>query len=685
MTVSLPANAVGPFSCPYEMIWPTLAGFLVTPAATPYSPNWGFPIYPDDDPTKGRIFPGTYGSSIGPCTLLTKRKNTWVENKKISIQKAGPVNWWGTTKGTVGMRNAKYVLSYYGPKSRLFPDGFVYGTSSSHREVYMDGGVVALAPGPVTGAALVHITAEADLVRFSPSLYYIVVICIMEGKEYICYRPLPEERYPGDISDAAIKQLISVVRDDPRGWVMAGCVSVDGYDTPTSPFFFSEDGTKASSIRLKNYTFDSGEGGAVTEKIGSLIEVTFSPTTGVTVTDSKNDPPYEYTEYGKKEDYGDWTSSELDVYGGSHTWEEHQLAVTETMSGRQIVAVDYVGNEQIIVRLTIDVERGFLKDWMLGKDSFLDIQVPGYPAGTYYPTNYNHLNNNLHLGEVKPAGPRDHTANIWIKDKLLVSLDYTIAGTNYSHLVEATENINSDPVTKILVKSTHERVYARYFDVRGQVLVGSINREQLTWNTNPAGTPVVVYGPRDHTGRYTVTITYVGGGDDRITTHRREIAEIATSITDSVSSVFATNGDADTSIFTKVWPEPLGFYTQTGWDTMKAWDANFEWGWSYHTYTGSRPTLNNDSSKGNLSSKYHYQSVQTMSLEGWLGIGILRHNKFTQECGVGFTPTKVLLGNFYIPDPEKPSTLKLFTVASTELSAATSLAGGDKLYPIGVI
>lgn len=676
-------NLIGPFSVATKWEVPTVSGFLVYPAATADSPGWGFPIYPLDangmeDVTKGRIFPGTYGAE-GQYTAIVKPGSSWVERKTKEIQSVGPVNWWGPVRPTSVDTSTprRFVLSYWGPKSRHFADGHVYGTSSNHNYIYMDGGVLSIAPGPVLGAALRAMTTE-DKYKFPTSSYWLIAACVEGTSEVVYRRPMDSVAYQCNLIpevEARLRQIEDL--DNPSGWHKIGAVTLSDFLPPTTPWFFNESGTQMSAIRLSLKTFDASPGVSVTETIGSHIRVSIGADT-VSTSNFTNDPPFSYKEIGKKQNFGIWTTPP-DIYGYTHTFEEHQLDCKATMSGTQIVAVDYVHDVEIVVRLSMVLERGFVKDFMYGTDPV------GVPA---LLNNHGIVDNPDSIGVLDPPDLRDHRASLWYYDSVVEKLTFAVGGVSYSYTTESTRQDADSPVTKNLVSSIFERQHIRYLDVRMPVILSKYEAEEVRWGAGPPGDPVLS-GVTSGDGLGRRVAFYTAGQTGLLIKRTKELIcvdmEVVEGRTAILQEVIDSSGDDQWSAFGNEPPAPLRTGSLTDWDTMKTWESDFTWTWTYKSYVGNRPTLNDDDSKGKISSRSAIPVELPMSRGGWEGITGLRHSDFTQDFGVAVTPEKALLANMYVPNVRKlDGSFALYTVASEGIDAVT-LTGGNRLYPLGVI
>lgn len=652
-TLSL-ENAISPFSSVTGLTWPTVSGFIVTPGETASSPGWGFPIYPGDDSTKPRIFPGTLGGEH-QRTVLREVKGAWKEHKTKELQSAGSIDWWGYAPDSLpGTKRA--IISYNGPKSRHFPDGFQYGASSRDSHIYMNGGLVGIAPGPVTGACLRRVNiADIEYVNYKHRL---VVVCLEGGKETMYIRLLPSVVFESRLTAEAEKLLSRKRTDKLEGWDKLGEVGSAGYDTPTSPWFFNKSGTEAQCIRVKDHTYSptGGSGESVTQKVGHRFKMTVSDTFASTQ-NLGNDAPFVYTETGSKTLLGNWTPALLDEDGYSHTWEEIEVKSHNTLTGTQVVAVDYVDDAEVIVRMTIDSTLGFIKDYMKGMDTYVDTPELSILKNTGQYQNRlvatGRLVDDFASPTVRTNG--DHRGMLWTFTDARTTLDYSVGGQAYMIAVEAQHNTRNNETENILTHAYNDRAYVRYLDVRSEVVFVTLDRTD--WDVASANV------------------------------YPKAAEATATDLTPTEGTFynyFADSGPIQAVPIVSSFRAPLRVWVQADYVEARALPDG-EWTWQYSTYTGKKPTSNDDNSKGKYNSFWHIRTEDYQTQEGYLGMGMIRHSRYTQECGVAITPEGSLVASLNVPDPaDAAKTKKLYVVHSTDIDPAT-LAGGKRLYPLGII
>lgn len=695
-------NLLGPFSTFISLEWPDFNGFIVQPHASNTSPAWGTPFI--DSKTGARIFPGTLSGSY-PNTSLTKVKGKFKERKSESIQSVGPVNWFGEKISSKASSVRRHVLSYYGPASRHFADpSFQYGSESAHREVYYGGGVVGIAPGPVTGAALTLISSVTKG-TYPYHNFFLVVVCIEGGKEVVYRRPCNVPMYKNKITDAQVKYLTQKqdLKATPQleGWLRIGEATPSDYDTPTTPYFFSEDGKSASAIRFKDRTFDplsSGDSSVTTEKVGTVVTLSLSEST-VSVSLTQNDPPYEFSETGTKTEPGMWTTPP-DAYGHTHKYWEETMKVQATMTGAQIVAVDYVDNERILVRLKIDSILGWTKDFAVGMDASnedngwneTDPNNGGGHANTFRANGaYQPFTTSPHpdcLGRTDPPGPGDHSHRLWYNTKIDTALEFTVAGVDHVAKLEGYSYEYSDPAALIFSTTKHSRIRVRYFDVRATTLIGQVEVQEHDWSGQKIYWTKAEVGATVLTNKqYTQYVSYVYSGRS-VKTAPSYFLENWLSFNEATSWIQMVQQGYDGA-------QPT--YNAAGYDYgTRAW----EWTWRKRTYYGDYPSENKTNSKGWASSQYCWFAyllsgrppLLDWTQSGWRGTKSLGNNGLAGVGNFAIHPEGHLVGNFYGEDLSKwvrpivQDQSTLYTVRSgDEGFDPVTQAGGARLYPLGTI
>ena len=704
------ANPLSPLSQITSVVWPEYTGFLCEVHEKADTEAFGFPLYPldkdgNEDTSKERIFPGTVGGTPNKALLgksakpeykmepdpsnpgqfmPVEQKRKWKEYRDKKYQSVGCINWWGAKMNEASTKTdaRKWILSYAGPNTRYFQDGFSYGTSKSHNEIYCQGGIVAVALGPVTGAAMVKIPKET--LNNTPSLegytHFIVCVCIEEDKEVVyrnlCRKPV----FKKDMTDAIYKVMQSKHNYDHTnrndGWLKLCDITLDKeYKRAATPFFFSEDGTKAAAIRLRDFKFiaDVADGVEVTEEIGSKITVTIaSAVTSASFSNDKNDEPYAWTEIGDFVDLG--TVS----IGGGVTLDEKSFSVHGTMTGTQIVAVDYDKNTLIECKYRVDSTRGFTKDWVK-ENSGIDgpsgwAEAGGGMSGVYSPYRpYANackpipvVDDFLMLGMTYPNGPQNHQDQLFYSDTVFNTLEWRLGGKLQVAVIELGQIItNKETTTRAISETMASRMFVRHLDLRAPILFVHISEEHLLYASATPSTAEAIEREswcKDFSDPEATTYTHIAS-----------------------KTPAAAEG-----IGVPPFP-PLGENRAANWTSvLGTWTETTHWEWKAKTYRGVPPDTNDDDSKGKINSKSKYNSYNfSLIANSWIGMKQLEDRIYqNKDMGVGVlppTPDVEYLANMELYDLElDDGTLTLYTVQSGTLDAEKTM-GGKRLYPLGII
>jgi hypothetical protein len=719
MTTPIPsaANIHSPFSVPVSLEWPDFYGFMCEVHKSNDDPAYGFPLYPlndngEEDATKGRIFPGTPGGSH-PKAMFAKKKaskdvmvpdpsnpgqfipqrqesTSWKEYRTKNHQSVGAVNWWGEERA--GTKH-KWILSYAGPLTRHFPDGFQYGSTKQHNEIYCQGGIIAIAPGPVTGAALIKIkdsekASNPDLANFS---HYVVCVCIVEGKE-IAYRNLMVPPvFQENMTDKIYRYMQGEKNHDLNnrsfGWMKICEIGLIDYKPATTPFFFSEDGTKAVAIRLKDFKFvaDESDGKEVTEEIGSKISLTIDAgATSATFTDDKNDKPYEFREVGDSYDMG--VVNLGNVNGATITQEEKSFTVLGEMTGSQIVAVDYFKNTLIECRYKVKSQRGFTKDWVkrkagpqpeweseLGSTGAVDAW---YAANrkTSYDSLVPYVNNifpspkvdeNLMVGMRYPDGPRNHQDSLWYSDSVFNTLEWTLDGKIQVAVIEVGKMLsNKNDTTRALSETMAARMYVRHLDLRMPLIIVHISEEHLFYLDNGTTKDPEKYE------RESWSKTFTNPQETTYTHIESSKPAIPEGIGVPPDPPLGSNRSLNWTKVAELWP-----------------DGAVHWEWRSKTYRGVPPDTNDDDSKGKINSKSKYNpNNNSLIAKSWTGVKQLQDSQYqTRDMGVAVNPDLDYLANMNLYNVQAADgTFKLYTLESGTMDTEKTM-GGKRLYPLGAI
>lgn len=618
-------NLISPFSTPVDVYLSSDTGFMVLPTAPEAPEGWGSPR---KDAQGQPIVPGTVGGPY-PAVLIQKQKGVWKEKKSEAIQSYGNVSWWGQGTG-----NKRTVLSFWGPISRYFPDGFVYGSDSRHKEIYYRGKIAGIAPGPVTGACLQSI---AD------SKFLLIAVVWIDGRERVFSREFQGGSAESILTQdqrAAMSQIYHPEKA-PNGWTDHGMVEGPDYAlAPTTPWFFNKSGTEAHAIRRREETFDPGTGGGstVTEPRNELFKITVTET-GVSGLRAEQNPPYAYTETVKKEDLGVWTSP-ADVYGDSHQWQRDVIEADLKQTGRQICACDYIDDTLVKCYLVQDHHFWLSEDFVYGVD-----------AAEHPHPNTGQTQNNFvgtYTGE-----PRGGQAQTWSSTRVQSYLEWEVPAATYQYLLEYMTSKTSsqyegvdNPSDIYRYYTEYARVHPRHLDLRKFCTFTSIDTYE----------------------------EFLPGGNIS--------AEFWTYEAQDVDQT----DNSHTVLLARKTDSAAGGVGQ-GWgrDLLNGWAANFEYSWTKNSYVGQRPTDNDAGEKGPGYPKQFYSWAWTMPSDGWKGLNILSHQKHVTTSGFGQLPTGEVLASMRVPDPATQEPVDLIASVSTSPTLdAKTLTGATRLYPIGV-
>lgn len=654
-------NAISPFSVPLTYDVPSNKGFICFPHTKANPLGWGQPWKTEPSSADKNnpnwkstpIFPGTIPDptkDVVPQTnvLIYQSRKDWTWKRKVgpAVQGVGPVNWWGPDKKAAVPYN-KHILSFWGPPTRYFADGlFSYGADPKHNEIYYEGRVAAIAPYPVVGACL-------QLVAGSSTRRWIVAVMWNGTSEVVFRREMKTLYTVAALTDATRIKLKKTyqAQSDPDGWRFMGELVGPDYTNakPDSPWFFNELGTEALAIRRRELEFDSGGGAGSSKEIrNEVYKLTVETTNGnegaagKAVCSKEYAPdPYVYTEKVEKARPGIWVSP-VDQYGETHQWREDYAKITITHTGRQPVAVDYVGNNAVIADLVLDVWLLLHQDWMLGVD----------------PSNQLHKNTGQ-LQNNQPnswtSEPRGHRAASWTDIRFDSILEWTVSGTKYKMYVEATTDTTrtgydtgdeGDPADKTRYYTEHFRTYPRHLDLRKGLFMQArymMFREFLTL------------------GIQTFFTVDLEGYDE----------------------------DSEVGFFPLMESTPPWVSTvlTQGWDDiiMNGWPTDFNYEWSKTSFVGKRPTDNDYGEKGYAYPSSFYSSSWTTIKDGWKGLELFRHIYFTQDSGFGQLPSgsRVMTLTVYDLARNDGSLRDLYATVDCD-GSFPALTGGEQFYPVGV-
>lgn len=688
---------VGPFTTPLKFIRPEVKGFLGIPRDKVGEPGWGQP-YKD---VNGRpITPGTKG---GPnqAASLSKKDNRWKRRRDKRIQQFGEISWRGKKKSDKADAS-RYILSFHGPASRHFPTSFAYGSDSRHRNVYMEGGLVGVCPGPVLGACLQSISNKQ----------YLIAVCQGEGGEMVLRRPLAPPVY--STKEQAIAALAEfATEDNPKGWKAIGTVTITEYDPPQTPWFFNESGTEAQCIRQKS---KDGTFNGVTraEKAGDRFKILVPGGASVSTVPLENDPPYKFKESGEVKYLGEWESPPYNGY--VHYWDEALLELHATCTGEQVVAVDYEGDAEVLVRAVVDVDHALYRDYMAGTDT--SRHRPGYtPDPAYENDNMTPLwaryANPYEIGIDPDKDYGNHEGKMWWGGHgTWVYLKFTVEGVEYritiesSGLMTATDynKLPPNPEDKTAFFRFYEIQYIRHLDVRagGMVVTRLEKFEEMldqetatkvageTVDTNFADNEMddILVGEEEHealVAKYHKRLDWREYGSASDFTWYLLMASIPG----------AVGGSTFEWWWDEPWPrddEEYKQYVGAGW--WDIWNTGYPpgegpypqpwapgpWEWEADTYIGARPKDNDECEIGNIPIFHIWPEQSELHRKGWYGLKLLFHDKHTESACYCLREDKTYILGGELPHPDTGDPTVILKTKPSDLAAKID---GATYYPIG--
>lgn len=641
------SHLVSPFGVAVAYENPEFKDFIGVPRSSVGSPGWGQPyVTPDGRP----ITPGTLGGP-GQAAVVSEKNGAWTIRRNKNAQKFGEISWRGQ-KRSAKPTARRYVLSYHGPSTRYFPTpAFVYGSDSKHRNVYMSGGLVGIAPGPVLGACLRTIADKR----------YLFVVAMVDGAETVLRRAAGGPVY-SDKDETLSKLAAYASTEHPEGWKVVGLVSIPPeYLPPQTPWFFNESGTEAQCVRqiIKQGTHN---GETKDEQAGDRFKLVIGD--ACSTIPLGNSPAFAFTEAGGMTDLGMWDSPP-DSQGYPHRWHEKRLQVTATCSGEQVVAVDYDGDTEIVIRAVIDVYYKHTQDYMKGMDQEL-YTGPGYPSyrNTQGEARYG---NPLELGVDPAATVGNHMAECWWAGYAHTYLAFTKSGTEYRISLELsgtktqTEYLGFpyNSIDHDLFQRYYQLQYVRHLDARAGGLI--VTRLELFDEM-----------VKQDTADSAVDETYDTNFDDSQVMTILEGSKTQKAFDPTYHMRLNRHPDASPLLTWDV-ASGLDIPGETGWPQT-------QWSWSADTWIGARPTNNDNEDIGKLPTNAWFPKESTLYRNSWYGMKVLYHDKVTESASFCLREdnTFILSGELPSPDTGEPEN---FLVTHPETLA--SAIDGAVYYPIG--
>ncbi len=652
----LAGHVVSPFSTPISYSAPTFRGFMGVARNNIHVPGWGEPY---KTPEGVPITPGTFG---GPnaASLVRKEKGVWKSKRNRRVQKFGEISWRGPLKDASKPNGNRQIISFHGPMTRHFATpSFVYGSDSKHRNVYMEGGLIGIAPGPVLGACLKSISNKS----------YLIVVCLIAGEETVLRRAAGGPTYSEE--EEAMTKLAQYASEDfPEGWKVVNTFSVgDDYETPGTPWFFNESGTEAQCIRYiqKDGVF---HGETKKERAGDRFKLTVVDATSATLFPMGNLPAYKFKETGTHTDKGYWLSPP-DSQGYPHKWHELNLNVRAECTGEQVVAVDYEGDTEILAKVVIDTRYSMDQDYMCGKDEDL---YSGIPLGQepYYrnwinnPVGYRYANP-LKLGVDPTATVGNHEGRCWWAGGAHTYLSFTKGDTEYRLTLEVADTLTQEeylelphsPENNTIFLRLYEMQYVRFLDMRAGGLVCTRLESYEHWEEQDT---VTQYAHE----------TFDTDFSDRFVNLILEGSKVHSEITPTYHPRLARHPDYSMQATWEI-VSGLGRPGTPGW-TFGTWE------WEATTWIGARPTNNDDAQIGNLPVNAWFPEQSPLYKKSWYGLKVLYHDKNTESAAFCQANDKAFILSGELPHPDTGEPTNFLVTVPEDIQSAID---GPVFFPIG--
>lgn len=467
-------------------------GFVLFPHSETTPTGWGDPTVDKDGKP---IEPGTVGGP-NPNRLLAYRNDQWRSYRKPRYQVAGPIDWKGPLTVPDNPTSKRYVLSYWGPNSRHFNFGnFEYGSDDKHREIYLNGKLLAIAPLPVLGAAIRLFTYPkmVDGVMSEVEEKWLVAILKDGSSDSVWTRPLPVAKNYWSVTAQDRYDMVQPKTDAlPDGWQNIGSLPAQANArAPETPWFFNESATKAVALRRTEKTFDDGSGSNVTEDVFIQYSVTVSMTeqyknSVFSVAALETDCRFDYSEQTEK-------YRETWVYQTTHDWQEDIYEGVVYIAGQMLIAAEYKGDELMKAYWDQSAYRAMWQYWSLGIDD------PGEPSSNAGRTDGEWVNrtaySKIYTNMILPG---QHRTQQWMsseeyvklrivntvsaKTELDYYLQYTRGGTK--SLFESGQDSNSDNQLYFWESIV---VYLHHLDLRVPYLVGGADAVSNFYATTSGG------------------------------------------------------------------------------------------------------------------------------------------------------------------------------------------------------
>jgi len=525
-------NMIAPGSYPFEYIPRALSGFFVFPSSDGQPQGWGAPFVSSD----GSYIPppGSPGGE-NPYKYISRSSGVWEIKLGPGDFIYGNIDWKGKRKypGAQPPRKERFRLSYLGSPLRYFStDQFKYQEGDlAQEEVYMDGLIAAIAPGPVLGAAL-------RVLGSGPTEETYIIVVVKSGlSDEVYYKrfngPVGKRENRLDPEFRRGEKALFNEKDNPGGWVLGftGVLEftpVEGTITevvsPGTGWFFNESGTKAVCSRELKIEFNNLLE-TVTETTHGMVDMDLGSLTGITVTTRpvvapflvqieikrKHEDDVVYN-MGAKGDYnlGPATPKE------DHWWRPHSCKLLMTMSGSRVIAADFDGDTLIDFTLVVKSARIRNQYMYEGRDL-----AHGYGPPDPNPNGLG-LNPNTGMwlgkyydpGRVSPTREEDGSASYWLMNDDYYNLELGTGGPAvllYRCLSGSATFWNSgvsNPEDRILYFNLQRILHPHFLDARDftssyaknyvvQMYMENPLRENLeeyeTFEDGTGGEPIEVY------------------------------------------------------------------------------------------------------------------------------------------------------------------------------------------------
>lgn len=469
-------NFTSPFVKPIEYDAGPKYGFIVFPHSTEAPEGWGDPTKEEDGTP---ITPGTEGGPNPNRFVAYKesRKFTgWKSYRSPSRQVAGPIDWKGPHMDPTSDKSKRYVLSYWGPTSRHFNYGyFEYGSDDKHREIYLNGKLLAIAPYPVLGAAIKvfsYIDYNSPTQAVVEEKWLVAIVKIGSADE--CYmRPLPDPINYDDVTDEHRYDMVQLKNFMyPNGWEAVGTLVGQSNAYPAdTPWFFNESCTEARCLRMHVKNFDPGTGVNIEEDVyvEYKVRITCNEVFKTALFENLGLEAacrFDYLERTER-----YQQSWLYNDDPANEWQEDIIETRVDCDGKMLVAVDYRGDELLKAYYVQDAERAFYFYWMLGVGTANSGRTDGEPV------------DRTEAGKIIAYLPGTHQQGRWMSSVEAATLQVTNVATGATELEHKLQYVAAMSKTMfdtgVDVEADRiiyywESLFTRlhHLDLRGMLLVG---------------------------------------------------------------------------------------------------------------------------------------------------------------------------------------------------------------------